>query len=240
MLHTTLPTRFGVGVGQLINKLAQFNEHLHRQTTNIQFWRDFVNDYFEPNAIYKYIVWHKADNSSGFQLFQISRHTLPRYFYLLYSCSISSIDYFLENPRELSLDDHTYLLLSTKTNVEYTYENGGCIVTKGLLRITFNGDLKILLWEFEARRHIEYLPLSKIKESIGQDKEIQFENLPFCQVNEFGLPPSVMRCFEISEVLNSKNDLISFCIEHELSPLMSLEQYNQLCSSKTQQNSARS
>jgi len=56
---------------------------------------------------------------------------------------------------------------------------------------------------------------------------ISVDSLPKSHVNEFGLPPPVMRCFEITEVISYMKDLIDFAMERTLSPLVSLEKYHQ-------------
>jgi hypothetical protein len=41
-----------------------------------------------------------------------------------YASGVRQIMYFMENPREYSINDRTYLLISTKTKVFMLYENG--------------------------------------------------------------------------------------------------------------------
>jgi len=53
----------------------------------------------------------------------------------------------------------------------------------------------------------------------GATPAARLDFLPTSGVNEFGLPSSVMRCFEITE------DLMDFSIEKNLSPRESLQQY---------------
>jgi len=131
--------------------------------------------------------------------------------------------------------------------VEYKYDNGCRVITKGFLRVTFSEELKIILWEFEAKCHEEYLPTSIFREkrlkrprgtslniNVPQDNtpctpsggEISLDSLPKSHVNQFGLPPPVMRCFEITEVIHYMKDLIDFAMERQLAPLESLELYH--------------
>jgi len=164
----------------------------------------------------------------------------------------------MENPREYCLDSRTYLLYASKTRVIYKYDNGCEVVSRGFLRVTFSDDLKIVLWEFEAKVHEEYLPMSKIKKELGAEPQrrgsfnfvvkdqgtekskpepmfekssvptvISVDSLPKSHVNEFGLPPPVMRCFEITEVISYMKDLIDFALENSFSPIASLEKFHQ-------------
>jgi len=245
----TSVTRPGVGIGQLLLRISQFNEcQAKRPAENqMQFWREFVDKFFYFRATYKYIVWLTDHDTRSFQLFQLGTETLPRFYNVIYSSSISSVYYVLENPREYCLDSRTYLLFSPKTRVEYKYENGCRVITKGFLRVTFSDELKIILWEFEAKCHEEYLPTSIFREKRAKRQqrtslnlnaqdttpctpsggEISLDSLPKSQVNQFGLPPPVMRCFEITEVINYMKDLIDFAMERQLPPLQSLELYHQ-------------
>jgi len=213
------PQNYGVGIGQLHLRISQFNEYQTRRPSENQmpFWREFVSEFFSPRATYKYIVWLNDHESRSFQLFQLGTETLPRFYNVIYSSSISSVFYVLENPREYCLDPRTYLLFSQKTRVEYKYENGCRVITKGFLRVTFSDELKIILWEFEAKCHDEYLPTSLFKEKKGKrvrrqslsyansnpekletngnressssgGGEISLDSLPKTQVNKFRLP----------------------------------------------------
>eukprot|EP01125_Pyxidicula_operculata_P011301 TRINITY_DN3700_c0_g1_i2.p1 TRINITY_DN3700_c0_g1~~TRINITY_DN3700_c0_g1_i2.p1 ORF type:complete len:377 (-),score=67.13 TRINITY_DN3700_c0_g1_i2:530-1660(-) len=351
---------YGVGVGQLVLRISQFNEYQTKRPRNganqMPFWREFVSEFFYTRATYKYIVWLNDRESRSFLL---TTETLPRFYNVIYSSSISSVYYILENPREYSIDSRTYLLYSSETRVEFQYENGCRVVTRGYLRVTFSDELKIVLWEFEAKQHDEFIPSSlfqtnpsssssraissgqnssnasytpgqngittppttpvpstaqttlnaaaaasasvsngttpntpdvKIKiepddntdtknninskssngtidsgisggggsnsggggggggggnsgnsnnsddssssgnlnfsnQSSATPKKIYVDSLPKSQVNEFGLPPPVMRCFEIAEVINYMKDLIDFAMNQDLSPMASLEKY---------------
>jgi len=252
--------RSGVGIGQLLLRINQFNEcQAKRPAENhMQFWRDFVDEFFFNRATYKYIVWLTDHDTRSFQLFQLGIETLPRFYNVIYSSSISSVYYILENPREYCLDSRTYLLFSPKTRVEYKYDNGCRVITKGFLRVTFSDELKIILWEFEAKCHEEYFPTSIFREKrIKQQQRtslninandstpnnnisggvISLDSLPNSQVNQFGLPPPVMRCFEITEVINYMKDLIDFALERQLAPHESLELYHKEIIDKTDEHS---
>jgi len=217
-----------------------------------------VDEFFFNRATYKYIVWLTDHDTRSFQLFQLGTETLPRFYNVIYSSCISSVYYVLENPREYCLDSRTYLLFSPKTRVEYKYENGCRVITKGFLRVTFSDELKIILWEFEAKCHEEYLPTSIFRDKRVKRQqrtslnlnpqenttpctpsggEISLDSLPKSHVNQFGLPPPVMRCFEITEVINYMKDLIDFAMERNLAPLESLELYHKEIIDKPSQNS---
>jgi len=69
---------------------------------------------------------------------------------------------------------------------------------------------------------------------------ISFDALPNSQVNQFGLPPPVMRCFEITEVINYMKDLIDFALERQLAPHESLELYHKEVIDKAESHSLQS
>ncbi len=236
-----------------VSKLLQFSPFQIESNLQMPFWRNFVHDHFYHRATFKYIV---QLNDHETRAFQIGIETLPRFYHVIYSSSISSVFYVMENPREYCLDSRTYLLYASKTRVIYKYDNGCEVVSRGFLRVTFSDDLKIVLWEFEAKVHEEYLPMSKIKKELGSEPQrrgsfnfvvkdqgnekskpefekssvptvISVDSLPKSHVNEFGLPPPVMRCFEITEVISYMKDLIDFAQDNNLSPIVSLEKFHQ-------------
>lgn len=55
---------------------------------------------------------------------ELGTEALPRMYQVTYASGVRQIMYFMENPREYSINDRTYLLISTKTKVFMLYENG--------------------------------------------------------------------------------------------------------------------
>jgi hypothetical protein len=213
-----------VGVGQLVLRIAQINEchsifHPRRENS-IEFWEGFVREFFNENAVYKHIVW--VNNKREVRKFELGTEALPRMYQVTYASGVRQIMYFMENPREYSINDRTYLLISTKTKVFMLYENGTEVHITGYLRVTFCNRLKVLLWEFEGTSHDELV--LKNREETPQHSNGSKEGQTL--VNEFGLPPPLMRCFEIAEVTSYMKDLIDFSTERGCSPLESLEKYH--------------
>jgi len=142
----------------------------------------------------------------------LSTVTLPRLFHVTYESGVQEIYYFMENPREWSIDNKTYLLYVGNTQIMMTFGEEEHVLIHGQLRVAFDSKLKIMSWEFENNDHKEY----HTKQTNGGKK----------LVNEFGLTSEIMRCFEFAEVITTMEDLIYRSYFWGSSPLESLQQFN--------------
>jgi len=217
-MHYPSRKHYLVGVGQLVLRIHQFNETQQlgakgsKGQETMHFWKKFVDDFFHPMGAYRYIFVNSNNNETPTKkTFQLEIDSLPRLFNVIYSSGIKSVTYIMDNPREFSIfSTKTYLLLSEDTKVLYTYETV-TVMLLGTLRVTFDIELKILVWEFEVKNYEVYYP-----------KDIKVEDK---NINDYGLHQNIMRYFEIVEGITYMKDLILFSKGRQLSPYESLKQY---------------
>ncbi|CAN4097563.1 unnamed protein product [Withania somnifera] len=149
----------------------------HRpEDNNIEFWRKFVAEYFAPNAKKK---WCVSMYGSGRQTtgvfpqdvwlceicnhkpgrgFEATADVLPRLFKIKYESGTLEELLYVDMPRQYQNSSGQIVLDYAKAIQESVFEQLR-VVRDGRLRLVFSQpDLKIVSWEFCARRHEEIIP----------------------------------------------------------------------------------
>ncbi|KAJ6804150.1 putative transcriptional regulator SLK2 [Iris pallida] len=197
------PVRHPSDSGICARRLMQYMYHQrHRPADNsILYWRKFVTEYFAPRAKKKWCynvashalgafpqaamdVWHcDICGSKSGKGFEAAYEVLPRLNQIKFDSGVVDELLFLEVPREFRFSSGIMVLEYTKAVQESVYEKLR-VVREGHLRITFTPDLKILSWEFCARRHEEFLSRRVVAPQVNQ--LLQVANKYQTAVNESG------------------------------------------------------
>ena len=108
-----------------------------------------------------------------------------------YDENLSLVSVSLENPEEYKTSDGKYLLsIKNFTTIERFCDN--LVTTQGVLRILFNEELKIEIFEFLSKSH----------------QENPLKDLRCCLVNDFGITPQYSRTLIIAEALTEMDSSI--------------------------------
>ncbi|KAG2615204.1 hypothetical protein PVAP13_3NG070800 [Panicum virgatum] len=155
------------------------------QDNNIEYWRNFVNEYFAPSAkkrwcvslygngrqttgVFPQDVWHcEICNRKPGRGFETTVEVLPRLCQIKYASGTLEELLYVDMPRESQNSCGQIVLDYTKAIQESVFEQLR-VVREGHLRIVFNQDLKIASWEFCARRHEELIPRRSIIPQVSQ------------------------------------------------------------------------
>ncbi|CAL9147373.1 probable transcriptional regulator SLK2 isoform X1 [Musa acuminata AAA Group] len=172
-------------------RLMQYLFHQrHRPAANsILYWRKFVTEYFAPLAkkrwclsLYENIGNHalgvfpqSAKDAWQCELcglksgkgFEATFEVLPRLFQIKFDRGLIDDNLFLGIPRECHLPSGIIVLEYEKVVHESVYEHLR-VAREGKLRVTFTPELKILCWDFCARRHEEFLPRRVLATQVNQ------------------------------------------------------------------------
>ena len=100
---------------------------------------------------------------------------------------------------EVNVEDKKYLLKVSQLTMVEKYSDTNIVITKGSLRVLFNDQLKIEIFEFVSTSHQE------IKESS--------QNIFY--VNEFGITPKFLRSLFITESLCEMERYINEFVSHK-------------------------
>ncbi|KAL9253646.1 putative transcriptional regulator SLK2 [Drosera capensis] len=163
--------------GVCARRLMQYLYHQRQrgQEGTIAYWRKFVAEYYAPRAkkrwclsLYDNDAWHcdicGARSGRGFEA---TYEVLPRLNELKFNSGVLDELLFLDWPRERRLPSGFMILEYGKAVQESIYEQLR-VVREGQLRIIFTQDLKILSWEFCARRHEELLSKRVVAPQVAQ------------------------------------------------------------------------
>ncbi|KAK3118525.1 hypothetical protein QOZ80_9BG0700820 [Eleusine coracana subsp. coracana] len=167
--------------GTCAKRLTHYMYHQQNrpQDNNIEYWRNFVNEYFAPNAkkrwcvslygsgrqttgVFPQDVWHcEICNRKPGRGFETTVEVLPRLCQIKYASGTLEELLYIDMPRESQNASGQIILDYTKAIQESVFEQLR-VVREGHLRIVFNQDFKIASWEFCARRHEELIPRRSI------------------------------------------------------------------------------
>ncbi|CAJ1952650.1 unnamed protein product [Sphenostylis stenocarpa] len=177
--------------GVCARRLMQYLYH-QRQRPNdniIAYWRKFVAEYYSPRAkkrwclsLYNNVGHHALGvfpqaATDAWQCdicgcksgrgFEATYEVLPRLNEIKFGGGVIDELLFLDLPREKRFPSGAMMLEYAKAVQESVYEQLR-VVREGQLRIIFSQDLKILSWEFCARRHEELLPRRLVAPQVSQ------------------------------------------------------------------------
>ncbi|XWS61112.1 hypothetical protein CRYUN_Cryun07bG0097500 [Craigia yunnanensis] len=177
--------------GVCARRLMQYLYHQRQRPPDntIAYWRKFVAEYYSPRAKKRWCL-SQYDNVGSHALgvfpqaamdawqcdicgsksgrgFEATFEVLPRLNEIKFGSGVIDELLFLDLPRECRFPSGIMMLEYGKAVQESVYEQLH-VVREGQLRIIFTQDLKILSWEFCARRHEELFPRRLVAPQVNQ------------------------------------------------------------------------
>ncbi|XP_023533026.1 probable transcriptional regulator SLK2 isoform X1 [Cucurbita pepo subsp. pepo] len=177
--------------GVCARRLMQYLYHQRQRPADnsIAYWRKFVTEYYSPRAkkrwclsLYDNVGHHALGvfpqaamdawqceicGSKSGRGFEASFEVLPRLNEIKFGSGVIDELLFLDMPREFRYSSGIMMLEYGKAVQESVYEQLR-VIREGHLRIIFTHELKILAWEFCARRHEELLPRRLVAPQVNQ------------------------------------------------------------------------
>ncbi|XP_020546922.1 probable transcriptional regulator SLK2 isoform X2 [Sesamum indicum] len=177
--------------GVCSRRLMQYLFHQRQRPAEntIAYWRKFVAEYYSPRAktrwclsMYDNVGHHSLGvfpqaamdawqcdicGSKSGRGFEATFEVLPRLNEIKFGSGVIDELLFLDLPREYRFPSGMMMLEYAKAVQESVYEQLR-VVREGHLRIFFTPELKILSWEFCARRHEELLPRRLVAPQVNQ------------------------------------------------------------------------
>ncbi|XVF50772.1 hypothetical protein PTKIN_Ptkin04bG0130300 [Pterospermum kingtungense] len=177
--------------GVCARRLMQYLYHQRQRPLDntIAYWRKFVAEYYSPRAkkrwclsLYDNVGSHALGvfpqaamdawqcdicGSKSGRGFEATFEVLPRLNEIKFGSGVIDELLFLDLPRECRFPSGIMMLEYGKAVQESVYEQLR-VVREGQLRIIFTQDLKILSWEFCARKHEELFPRRLVAPQVNQ------------------------------------------------------------------------
>ncbi|TYH41678.1 hypothetical protein ES332_D11G009900v1 [Gossypium tomentosum] len=177
--------------GVCARRLMQYLYHQRQRPpdNSIAYWRKFVAEYYSPRAKKKWCL-SMYDNVGSHALgvfpqaaidawqcdicgsksgrgFEATFEVLPRLNEIKFGSGVIDELLYLDMPRECRFPSGIMMLEYGRAVQESVYEQLR-VVREGQLRIIFTQDLKILSWEFCARRHEQLFPRHLVAPQVNQ------------------------------------------------------------------------
>ncbi|KAK1419435.1 hypothetical protein QVD17_28602 [Tagetes erecta] len=177
--------------GVCSRRLMQYLYHQRQwpADNSISYWRKFVAEYYSPRAkkrwclsLYDNVGHHSLGvfpqasmdawqcdicGSKSGRGFEATFEVLPRLNEIKFGSGVIEELLFLDLPREYRFPSGIMVLEYGHAVQESIYEQLR-VVREGQLKVIFTPDLKILTWEFCARRHEELLPRRLVAPQVNQ------------------------------------------------------------------------
>ncbi|KAJ3672471.1 hypothetical protein LUZ60_007192 [Juncus effusus] len=177
--------------GLCFRRLMQYLYHKRQKPADnsISYWRKLVDEYFAPKARKRWCVsLYDNRGSNGFNSFQHNNldawrceicgaksgkgfeapaEILPRLSQIKFDRGVMDEHLFLDLPHEYRLNSGIMVLEYGKAVQESVYDHVR-VIHEGRLRIIFTPELKIISWEFCARRHEEFVPRRFVAPQVNQ------------------------------------------------------------------------
>ncbi|CAH1430301.1 unnamed protein product [Lactuca virosa] len=177
--------------GVCSRRLMQYLYHQRQRPADnvISYWRKFVAEYYSPRAkkrwclsLYDNVGHHSLGvfpqaamdawqcdicGSKSGRGFEATFEVLPRLNEIKFGSGVIDELLFLDLPREYRFPSGIMVLEYGQAVQESIYEQLR-VVREGQLKVIFTPDLKILTWEFCARRHEELLPRRLVAPQVNQ------------------------------------------------------------------------
>jgi hypothetical protein len=159
--------------GQCLIKLMQFSEHLSsfpgsRGKDDLSYWNLFIGRFFSPNSIFRHTL-HLGEASTedgGDKQYEIAYPAIARYFHTHFSSGVKSMQLVLDKGViDKPLPGDCHCIENPRASMQYWFETGSHLVATGTLRVQFDSDQRIELFEFLTTGHEEYISRKQVIEA---------------------------------------------------------------------------
>ncbi|KAG5916844.1 hypothetical protein E4U42_007475 [Claviceps africana] len=157
----------------------QFSEHLSgfpgiklinikgaKGKDDLSYWNGFVARFFSVNGVFRYSLHITDDDESMDKLYEIAYAAIPRYFHTHFGSGVRNMQLIMDKgltDRPLPGDFHC--IENQRASLVYWFESGSHLVSTGTLRVQFDNEQKMELFEFITTGHEEYVSRKQVIEA---------------------------------------------------------------------------
>ncbi|RCI13329.1 hypothetical protein L249_0322 [Ophiocordyceps polyrhachis-furcata BCC 54312] len=153
---------------QCLLKLLQFSEHLSgypgaKAKDDLSYWNMFVARFFSPSGVFRHSLYISDAKEPMDKQYEIAYPAIARYFHTHFGSGVKSMQLFMDRgvtDRPLPGDCHC--IENARSSIVYWYETGSHLVATGTLRVHFDAEQRIELFEFLTTGHEEYISRKKV------------------------------------------------------------------------------
>lgn len=154
---------------QCLLKLFQFSEQLSaypgaRSRDDLSYWNNFVQRFFSSAAVFRHSLHANAEGEdTGPRQYDIGSPAIARYFHTHFGSGVKSMQLILGlGTVDRPIAGDGYSIENPKASLIYWFETGSHLVSGGNLRIYFDNEQKIELFEFLATSHEEFIARKQV------------------------------------------------------------------------------
>ena len=144
-------------------KLVQFGERLSsfqgsKGKDDLGFWTDFVRRFFTASGVFRHTI-HVMDGEEGHdKQYEIGSSALPRYFHTHFESGVKTMQLVLDRQTaDRPLPGDSFFVENQNASFVYWFEGGSHVVASGTVRVQFDAEQKIDIFEFLCTGHEEYV-----------------------------------------------------------------------------------
>ncbi|KAI9145087.1 LIM-domain binding protein-domain-containing protein [Paraphysoderma sedebokerense] len=226
-----------ISPGGIITRLIQFADLLGPSEYNkdYDFWKRMISEHFSETAAFRYTIWHKTYQES--RAFELPSALIARFYQIQFESGVTRIQLSLSTPKEYTFKN-AFMVEVPRASVITYFADGTHIISNGYLRVMFTLDMKIEDWELTTSDYTEFIPRAMVAALGEKDRNdnnndedqlnrLNSTSLPTTTVNDYGIPMKLMRCLEVSEVVDCMKDLMQICETQNVGPMAALTQFSQ-------------
>lgn len=154
---------------QCLMKLSQLSEHLSgcpatRSRDDLSYWNELVGRFFSRSATFRHTLHASAEGEdTGPRQYDITFPAIARYFHTHFGSGVKSMQLTLgQGTADRPLPGDGYLIENPKASFIYWFETGSHLVSSGSLRVLFDSEHKMEMFEFLATSHEEFIARKQV------------------------------------------------------------------------------
>lgn len=154
--------------GQCILKLIQFSEHLSsfpgsKGKDDLSYWNAFAMRFFSPVACFRHSLHITEGEETTEKQYEIAYPAIARYFHTNFGSGVKSMQIVMDRGvGDRPLPNDGYCIESARTNWVYWFETGSHLVATGSMRVQFDAEQRIEVFEFATISHEEYIARKQV------------------------------------------------------------------------------
>lgn len=153
---------------QCLVRLSQLSEHLSgypgaRSRDDLGYWNGLVARFFSTSATFRHTLPSPEGDDTGPRQYDITFPAIARYFHTHFGSGVKSMQLTLgQGTVDRALPGDGYLIENPKASLIYWFETGSHLVSSGNLRVQFDNEQKMELFEFLATSHEEFIARKQV------------------------------------------------------------------------------
>lgn len=154
---------------QCLMRLSQLSELLSgypgaRSRDDLGYWNELVMRFFSRSAVFRHTLHASAEGEeTGPRQYDITFPAIARYFHTHFGSGVKSMQITLgQGTADRPLPGDGYQIENPRASMIYWFETGSHLVSSGNLRVVFDNEQRMEVFEFLATSHEEFIARKQV------------------------------------------------------------------------------